>query len=245
MADTETQPIFLFNLYRWAGTTHQQFRDHYLNHHFEIGKRIPGSAWWYTFLNRNPQEGQEGRPVPDAFSILAFESQEALEAAPKSDAWAEADADNQDFVSHIDTYTVDRVTLVREGERDTGGVDPAKQPIYLFGLYRWAGTTPEEFRAHYLDKHIELGKAMPGCVWYYTFLNTDPQTTDQIAVYGAPQPDAFAVLAFASEEALAAAPESDVWAAAMEDNVGFVSHFDTYSVERVVVVPEQDRAASA
>ncbi len=32
-------PIFLFHLYRWDGTTPQQFRDHYLNHHFEIGKR--------------------------------------------------------------------------------------------------------------------------------------------------------------------------------------------------------------
>jgi uncharacterized protein (TIGR02118 family) len=243
MADADSIPIYLFALYRWDGTTPEQFRDHYMNHHFDIGKRIPGSAWWYTFLNRDPQRSSDGvpnvvgAPKPDAFSILAFQSEEALATAPESPAWAEANLDNQDFVGAIDFYQVERISLVREGERPlgAGAADPQSQPIYLFGLYRWAGTSPEEFKAHYLDKHVELGKRMPGAVWYYTFLNKDPQRGQE----GAPRPDAFAVLAFESEEALAAAPESDVWQEAMQDNIGFVSHFDTYSVERITVVPEK------
>lgn len=241
MSDPEVQPIFLFHLYRWDGTTPAQFREHYLNHHFHIGRRIPGAAWWWTFLNKNPKAGQEGKPVPDAFSILAFESEEALAKAPESEAWAEANADNEGFVAHVDHYQVERVTLVREGERDTGASDPAQQPIFLFGLYRWSGTTPEQYREKYLGDHVELGRAMPGSVWYYTFLNKNPKREQD----GMPVPDAFAVLAFESEEALAAAPQSDTWKAAMEDNVGFTGHFDTYSVERVVVIPEGERQLSS
>ena len=112
---------------------------------------------------------------------------------------------------------------------------PENLPIYLFGLFRWAGTTPEEFRDHYLNKHVEIGKRIPGVAWYYTFLNREPQTGQE----GAPRPDAFAVLCFESEEALREAPNSSAWADAMKDNIGFVSHFDTYSVHRVTLIPEQ------
>ena len=117
MSDLEGQPIFLFHLYRWDGTTPEQFREHYLNHHFHIGRRIPGAAWWWTFLNKNPKREQDGMPVPDAFAVLAFESEEALAAAPQSDTWKAAMEDNVGFTGHFDTYSVERVVVIPEGER--------------------------------------------------------------------------------------------------------------------------------
>jgi hypothetical protein len=52
-------------------------------------------------------------------------------------------------------------------------------------------------------------------------------------------------MAFESEEALANAPNTDAWARAMEDNVGFVSNFDTYTVERVTLVRERAATTAA
>ncbi|ROZ99078.1 EthD domain-containing protein [Gordonia sp. OPL2] len=109
------------------------------------------------------------------------------------------------------------------------------QPVVLFGLYRWAGTTPEEFRAHYLDHHVGIGKRIPGVAWYYAFLNTDPQRDGN----SAPRPDAFAVMCFESADAFAQLSTTAEWAEAVADNVGFISHFDTYPVERVTLVPER------
>lgn len=111
-------PIYLFGLYRWAGTTPEEFRDHYLSHHApNIGKQMPGVAWYYTFLNKEPQTGQDGAPRPDAFAIMCFESEDALKNAPTTDKWAEAMKDNIGFVSHFDTYNVERITLIGENEK--------------------------------------------------------------------------------------------------------------------------------
>lgn len=111
----ESRPVCLFGLYRWSGTTPEQFREHYLGHHApNIGKRMPGVAWYYTFLNKNPQTGQEGAPRPDAFAVMCFESEQAMRDAPNSKEWAEAMQDNIGFVSHFDTYEVERVTLIGE-----------------------------------------------------------------------------------------------------------------------------------
>ncbi|WP_314034592.1 EthD family reductase [Dietzia sp. CH92] len=121
MVSIENQPVYLFALYRWAGTSPEEFRDHYLSKHADIGKSIPGVAWWHTFLNDNPMTNwgiPEGAPKPDAFSIMAFESEEALRKAPESEGWAAANGDNTGFVQHIDVYEVSRVQLVSEGSAD-------------------------------------------------------------------------------------------------------------------------------
>lgn len=115
--------------------------------------------------------------------------------------------------------------------------DSTAPPVVLFGLYRWAGTTPEEFKDHYLKNHVGIGKRIPGVAWYYAYLNKDPLRDSN----GAPRPDAFAIMCFESDEAFANLPNTAEWGEALKDNVGFISHFDTYSVERVTLVPEPTR----
>jgi uncharacterized protein (TIGR02118 family) len=108
-----------------------------------------------------------------------------------------------------------------------------EQPILLFGLYRWSGTTPEEFRKHYLTRHgPEIGGAIPGVAWYRVYLNKDPQTE-----LGAPRADAFAIVCFESQQAAGEAANTPEWAAAIADFDGFVGHLDSYSVEQVFFGP--------
>ncbi|TXS96450.1 EthD domain-containing protein [Parahaliea maris] len=111
----DTHPIYLFGIYRWSGTTPEQFKEHYLAHHApNIGAKIPGVRWYYTFLNKNPSVAQEGPPRPDAFAVMCFESEKALSKAPSTPEWAEAISDNIGFVSNFDTFEVERVTIIAE-----------------------------------------------------------------------------------------------------------------------------------
>lgn len=117
MHDDE-QPICLFSLYRWAGTTPEQFREHYLTRHApNIGRQIPGVAWYHVYLNTEPQSGPLGAPRPDAFAVMCFESKAALRDAPASDKWSEAMEDFHGFVSHCDNYTVDLVRFDTAAEQ--------------------------------------------------------------------------------------------------------------------------------
>lgn len=98
----------------------------------------------------------------------------------------------------------------------------------FFALYRWDGTTRDEFVEHYLSSHVNLGKELPHVVSYTTFLNKqDPAEQD-----GPPRPDAFAVIDFGTEQRANEALASPVFAEAQRDNHGFISRYDTYFVER-------------
>ncbi|HZB79405.1 MAG TPA: EthD domain-containing protein, partial [Actinomycetota bacterium] len=76
-----------------------------------------------------------------------------------------------------------------------------RRPTLMFEVYRWAGTTPEQFRKHYIEVHAQLGKKIPGIVWYETFLNEEP-TADWQA-QERPRPDAYVIMKLESEEVLA------------------------------------------
>ena len=60
-------------------------------------------------------------------------------------------------------------------------------PIILFPLYRWAGTSPEQLREHYVQVHAAIGKRL-GVLWYETFLTVNPRGTGLYLARRCPTP---------------------------------------------------------
>jgi hypothetical protein len=108
----------------------------------------------------------------------------------------------------------------------------------MFEVYRWAGTTPEQFRKHYIEVHAQLGKKIPGIVWYETFLNEEP-TADWQA-QERPRPDAYVIMKLESEEVFADLRNAEEWRIAKEDDIGFASHSFSQRVERITWIADID-----
>lgn len=222
-------PIILFPLYRWAGTTPEQFRDHYIKVHSAIGKRL-GVIWYETFFNSHAARDWPvfGAPVPDAFTVMMFPSAADLANVRNTEVWQqEVLKDSIGFVSHAPVAEVERYTWIPE----PASPPPADAPIVLFPIYRWAGTSVAAFREHYIHVHSEIGKRLPGVTWYESFLNKS--ATDDWPVFDAPQPDAFALMRFASRAAMTDLRNSAEWTEAAKDDIGFVSHAHVIQTERV------------
>lgn len=77
-------------------------------------ERIPGVKWYCTVLNQAPQRDASEVPRPDALAVMHFENQEAFEKLPDTPERREALKDNVGFISHFDTYPVERVILIAE-----------------------------------------------------------------------------------------------------------------------------------
>ena len=231
--------LILFPLYRWAGTTPEQFRDHYINVHSELGKRL-GVTWYETFMNVNPNREWPvfGDPLPDAFTIMMFPSAEVLAGMRESAVWQnEILPDTAGFVSHAPVAEVDRYSWIPEPAR----AGRADEPVGMFPVYRWPGTTFDEFRAHYIDVHSGIGKRIPGVNWYESFLNRNAHA--EWPVFGAPVPDAYALMRFDSAEALENVKNTPEWDEGAEDDIGFCSHALVVATQRHTWVPYPSRRA--
>lgn len=112
-------------------------------------------------------------------------------------------------------------------------------PTLMFEVYRWSGTTPEEFRQHYIDVHAPLGKKLPGIVWYESFLATDPAREWPIQE-GRARPDAYVIIKFESQQALESLKGTPEWKAAKLDDVGFVGNSVAQRVERFPWIPDRE-----
>jgi uncharacterized protein (TIGR02118 family) len=95
----------------------------------------------------------------------------------------------------------------------------------LFAMYRKDGLSPEGFVAHYRDTHIPITRRFAGLRQY-----------DVFPVDGAAGPDAFAVMAFDSEEDFQAILETEEFKEAMADSETLVGRTDSYTVGHIPVV---------
>jgi len=96
----------------------------------------------------------------------------------------------------------------------------------LFAMHRKEGMSVEEFIAHYRDVHIPITRRFPGLREYDVY----PVPA------GGDGPDAFAVMAFDSQEDFDAALAADEFKEAMEDSATFVGHAESYVVDHIAVV---------
>lgn len=113
-----------------------------------------------------------------------------------------------------------------------------ERPTSIFEVYRWPGTTTEEFRAHYKKVHAQLGKKLPGLLWYETFFNEEATTTWQ--AQERPRPDAYVVMKWESEEAIEALRGTEEWRIAKDDDIGFASHSFSCRVARVTWIADSE-----
>lgn len=114
-----------------------------------------------------------------------------------------------------------------------------QRPTLIWEVYRWSGTTPEEFRQHYIDVHAPLGKKLPGIVWYESFLTNDPDREWPIQS-GRARPDAYVIIKFESEEAIEALRGTPEWRAAKLDDIGFVGNSVAQRVTRMTWIPDPE-----
>jgi uncharacterized protein (TIGR02118 family) len=115
-----------------------------------------------------------------------------------------------------------------------------KKPIVIFSVYRWPTLSPEEFKNYYLETHAPLAKKFPGAIWYETFLNED--ATESLPSMGvAPTPDAIAILQFESQEAYDNLPNTPEFKAVVEDQHGFLTHAQSFNVERLTFIPDSGK----
>jgi EthD domain len=113
-------------------------------------------------------------------------------------------------------------------------------PMLVMTIYRWPGTTFEEFMDHYKKVHAQLGKGLPGVIWYESFVNKNASANWPV-IGAAPVPDAFVIMKFESREALDNLQNTAEWADAMKDDIGFTSHFQMFEVDRFTWIPDPDR----
>jgi len=227
-------PIILFPLYRWPGTSPAAFKEHYVKIHSEIGKRL-GVVWYETFFNSaaTPDWPVFGEPVADAITVMMFPSAEVLDNVRNTPIWLnEILPDCSGFVSHAPVYDVTRFTWIPENPKGGGG----DGPLVVFPVYRWPGTTFDAFREHYIKVHSPIGMRIPGVTWYESFLNNNAH--DEWPVFGAPVADAFALMRFESEAALANVADTPQWKEAELDDIGFASHALVVKSERITWVAD-------
>lgn len=112
-------------------------------------------------------------------------------------------------------------------------------PTLIFEVYRWSGTTPEDFERHYCEVHAKLGMKLPGVRWYESFLTTDPHR-DWPIQEGRARPDAFVILQFESEQAIADLRGTQEWKDAKLDDWGFVGNSVSHPVRRFTWIPDPE-----
>jgi uncharacterized protein (TIGR02118 family) len=101
----------------------------------------------------------------------------------------------------------------------------------LFAMYRKEGTSAEDFVAHYRDSHIPITSRFAGLRHYEVLPVTGTEEQDA--------PDAFAVMAFDSEEDFQAVLSSPEFGEAMEDSAKFVARASSYVVDQIPVVASE------
>jgi uncharacterized protein (TIGR02118 family) len=99
----------------------------------------------------------------------------------------------------------------------------------LFVVYRHKNLTRRQYLDHYLTTHVAIARRFPGLRDYQIF----PMPADAPDTGG---PDAFATMAFDSEEAFKELIAGPVFAEALRDNETLIDHFDTFVVDYVRVV---------
>ena len=99
----------------------------------------------------------------------------------------------------------------------------------LFSAYRRKDLTRRQFLDHYLNRHVPIARRFPGLHEYQIF----PMSANGPDDGG---PDAYATMAFDSEEAFNALVAGPVWAEAVRDNESQIDHYETWVVDYVRVV---------
>jgi uncharacterized protein (TIGR02118 family) len=98
----------VFAMYRKEGMSAEDFAAHYRDSHIPITRRFAGLRHYEVL----PVTGTEEGDAPDAFAIMAFDSEEDFEAVLSSPEFGEAMEDSAKFVARASSYVVDQIPVV-------------------------------------------------------------------------------------------------------------------------------------
>ncbi|MFB6140470.1 MAG: EthD domain-containing protein [Halosimplex sp.] len=167
-------------LVRKAGTTHDEFRERWLEGHTPIAREIEGVVRYHTVVPTDPEHAEF-----DGIAELYFESLDELADAlgspgsrdddPSKEMAARARADVDDF---LDVEARPRFVGEEVVQRDeTGGETDGLYKHSAF-LVRKSGMSHEAFRDYWEHEHTPLARDIEGVVRYHTVYPTDPAASE-------------------------------------------------------------------
>jgi uncharacterized protein (TIGR02118 family) len=214
--------------------TAEDFRHHWRDHHGALASRLPGlRRYEQNHVIDQAQRGisyERGPEQLDGFSMLWFDSDEAMRAAMDTDAGRALVADENHFIGDLRIVTIDQVEVIPPA---------ADRPLIkrMSLLRRRADVSPERFRHEWRVEHARLVRATNGVRGYRQNLIVDRQVPKGTPVgYDALPIDGIVELWFESTQSLDAAFASPEGVKLMAHARVFIAEITTFLVERHVIV---------
>ena len=210
------------------------FRSYWLNHHGALAARLPGlRRYEQNHVIDQAQRGisyERGPEQLDGFSMLWFDSEEAMRAAFNTDAGRALVADENHFIGDLRIVSVDPVEVI---------LPATDRPLIkrMSLLRRRADVSPEQFLHEWRVEHARLVRATNGMRGYRQNLVVERQVPKGTTVaYGGLPIDGIVELWFESTESLDAAFASPEGKTLMAHARVFIAEITTFLVERHVIV---------
>jgi uncharacterized protein (TIGR02118 family) len=210
------------------------FRRYWRDHHGALAAQVPGlRRYEQNHVIDTAQRGisfTRGPEQLDGFSMLWFDSEEAMRAALHTDAGRALVPDENHFIGDLRIVSLDQVEVI----------PPATdRPLIkrMSVLRRRPDVTPEQFRHEWRVEHARLVRATKGILGYRQNLVIGRQAPKGTTVgYEGLPIDGIVELWFESTGSLDAAFASAEGQALMAHAPAFIAEITTFLVERHVIV---------
>ena len=212
----------------------EDFRRYWLDHHGALAARLPGlRRYEQNHVIDQAQRGisyERGPEQLDGFSMLWFDSEEAMRAALDTDAGRALVADENHFIGDLRIVSVDPVEVIPPATDR-----PLIKRMSL--LRRRPDVSPEQFRHEWRVEHARLVRATNGMCGYRQNLVIERQAPKGTTVGYEDLPiDGIVELWFENTESLDAAFASPEGQTLMAHARVFIAEITTFLVERHVIV---------
>jgi uncharacterized protein (TIGR02118 family) len=210
------------------------FRSYWLDHHGALAARLPGlRRYEQNHVIDQAQRGisyERGPEQLDGFSMLWFDSEEAMRAALDTDAGRALVADENHFIGDLRIVSIDQVEVIPPA---------ADRPLIkrMSLLRRRPDVSPEQFRHEWRLEHARLVRLTNGVHGYRQNLVVERQAPKGTTVgYESLPIDGIVELWFENTESLDAAFASPEGRTLMNHARVFIAEITTFLVERHVIV---------
>lgn len=212
----------------------EAFRRHWRDHHGPLAARLPGlRRYEQNHVTDSLQRGitfPRGPEQLDGFSMLWFDSLDAMRSAMATDAGQALIADENHFIGDLRIVAIDQVEVIPPA--------PGRSLIKRMSLLRrLPSVSPETFEHEWRVEHAHLVRRLQGVRGYRQNLITarevpkgNPVTHDGLPV------DGIVELWFDDADALNAAFGSPQGATLMMHAREFISEITTHLVESITIV---------
>jgi uncharacterized protein (TIGR02118 family) len=199
-------------LKRKPGMSVEDFQGYWLTRHPEVVMRLPGVRR-YVQSHTLPSAYRKGEPVYDGIAEVWADGTDALRAMTRSPENAGVQADEANFIDRATMgFLVTEERVIVEG---AVGADAVKAVEFLS---RKPGTSVDEFRRHWHERHAQILARIHG-------LRRCVLSAPRRSAYEAgrvPAYDGVTSMWFDSSDGLRTAAASSDYAAAVADRSGFL-----------------------